>query len=139
MVNVFGANIKDLDEIMKIDSEVIGNTNRRDYVENAIKQGYCIVIKEKQEIVGFLIYETNFFENYFISLVVVAPLKRRKGYASLLINQMLKIPSAIKIFSSTNRSNTEMQKVFSANGFIRSGMIENLDEGDPEVIYFKSK
>ncbi|PGM65339.1 hypothetical protein CN947_04830 [Bacillus cereus] len=44
-----------------------------------------------------------------------------------------------KIFSSTNKSNENMQKVFQANGFIRSGMIENLDEGDPEFIFYTKK
>ena len=29
-----------------------------------------------------------------------------------------------------------MQKVFNANGFIRSGIVENLDEGDPEIIFY---
>jgi len=32
-----------------------------------------------------------------------------------------------------------MQKVFEANGFVQSGIIENLDEGNPEIIYFKTK
>ncbi len=32
-----------------------------------------------------------------------------------------------------------MQHVFLANGFVQSGVIENLDEGDPEIIYFRSK
>lgn len=30
-----------------------------------------------------------------------------------------------------------MQEVFKATGFIQSGFVENLDEGDPEIIYFK--
>lgn len=29
-----------------------------------------------------------------------------------------------------------MQKVFNSNGFIRSGIVENLDEGDPEIIFY---
>jgi hypothetical protein len=36
MNNVVEANIEDLDKIVNIDSEVIGNTSRRDYIENAI-------------------------------------------------------------------------------------------------------
>jgi RimJ/RimL family protein N-acetyltransferase len=44
-----------------------------------------------------------------------------------------------KIFSSTNESNESMQKVFSANGFVRSGIIKNLDEGDPEIIFHAKK
>jgi hypothetical protein len=30
-----------------------------------------------------------------------------------------------------------MQAVYESLGFVRSGFVENLDEGDPEIIYFK--
>lgn len=30
-----------------------------------------------------------------------------------------------------------MQRMCEALGFVRSGYIENLDEGDPEIVYFK--
>ncbi|MCU5440364.1 hypothetical protein ABEW49_10895 [Bacillus anthracis] len=42
-------------------------------------------------------------------------------------------------FSSTNESNESMQKVFNTNGFIRSGIVENLDEDDPEIIFYTKK
>ncbi|UOE56053.1 GNAT family N-acetyltransferase [Bacillus sp. CMF12] len=139
MKTVIRAAIEDLDNIVNIDSEVIGNTSRRDYIQNAIERGHCIIAKNQQEIEGFLIYDTTFFDCSFISLIIVSPSKRRKGNASSLIDFMLRTAPTAKIFSSTNRSNVNMQKVFSANGFIQSGIVENLDEGDPEIIYFKSK
>ena len=42
-----------------------------------------------------------------------------------------------KLFTSTNESNTPMQRLCEQLGFVRSGRIENLDEGDPEIVYFK--
>jgi ribosomal protein S18 acetylase RimI-like enzyme len=139
MKTVVKAIIEDLDKIVNIDSEVIGNTSRRDYIENAIELEHCIIAKEEENIVGFLIYDTNFFECSFISLIIVSSSKRRKGYASLLMDYMISTSPTTKVFSSTNRSNINMQKVFNTNGFIQSGIVENLDEGDPEIIYFKSK
>ncbi|MGD6874275.1 GNAT family N-acetyltransferase [Sutcliffiella horikoshii] len=133
------ANIEDLDKIMNIDCEVIGNKSRRDYIENAIELGHCIIAKNEDDIEGFLIYDINFFECSFISLIIVSPSNRRKGNASLLMDYMMSISPTTKVFSSTNRSNISMQDVFHANGFIESGIVENLDEGDPEIIYFKSK
>lgn len=41
-----------------------------------------------------------------------------------------------RFFSSKNESNESMQKVFNANGFIRSGIVENSDEDDPEIIFY---
>jgi hypothetical protein len=43
-----------------------------------------------------------------------------------------------KLFTSTNESNIPMQQLCERLGYARSGLIENLDEGDPEIIYFKS-
>ncbi|KEK20758.1 hypothetical protein BAGA_29680 [Bacillus gaemokensis] len=45
--------------------------------------------------------------------------------------------SADKIFSSTNKSNEKMQQVFYSLNYINSGYIDNLDDGDPEIIFFK--
>lgn len=42
-----------------------------------------------------------------------------------------------KVFSSTNQSNKRMQQLFHNLGFVKSGVIDNLDEGDPEIIYMK--
>lgn len=139
MKTVFKANIQDLDKIVNIDKEIIGDTSRKEYIENAIKLGHCIITKDEEDITGFLIYNTNFFEYCFISLIVVSPSNRRKEYASLLMDHMMGVSPTTKVFSSTNRSNISMQRVFNINGFIQSGIVENLDDEDPEIIYFKSK
>ncbi|MGG0302704.1 GNAT family N-acetyltransferase [Bacillus albus] len=139
MKNVTKASINDLDAILHIDIDVIGNDSRRDYINKTINEGRCIIVKEDNSISGFLTYDTNFFDCTFLSLIIVSPTRRRRGYASSLISYMLSHSPTQKIFSSTNKSNESMQKVFHSNGFIRSGMIENLDEGDPEIIFYTKK
>ncbi|MEK4914954.1 GNAT family N-acetyltransferase [Bacillus sp. FSL E2-8887] len=136
---ITNAEITDLDSIGDIDIDVIGNDNRRNYIKRAIDEGTCIIAKEDNSISGFLTYDTNFFGYTFLSLIIVSPTKRRQGHASSLISYMLRHSPTQKIFSSTNKSNTNIQKVFKANGFMRSGMIENLDEGDPELIFHAKK
>ena len=42
-----------------------------------------------------------------------------------------------KLFTSTNQSNTQMQALCETLGYVKSGWVDNLDEGDPEIIYFK--
>ncbi|QWG30145.1 GNAT family N-acetyltransferase [Bacillus mycoides] len=139
MENVAKASIDDLDSIVHIDVAVIGDDSRRNYIKHAIDEEKCIIVKEDNSIFGFLTYDTNFFDCTFLSLIIVSPTKRRQGHASLLISYMLSHSPTQKIFSSTNESNESMQKVFSANGFIRSGIVENLDEGDPEIIFYIKK
>ncbi|PEA28080.1 N-acetyltransferase [Bacillus cereus] len=129
----------DLDSIVHLDIDVLGDDSRRDYIKHTIDEGRCIIVKEDNSISGFLTYDTNFFGCTFLSLIIVSPAKRRQGYASSLISYMLTHSPTQKIFSSTNESNESMQTVFNANGFVRSGMIENLDEGDPEIIFYTKK
>lgn len=129
--------IEDLDEIVSIDREVIGNENRRKYIRKAIEEERCIGIKTEFSYLGFLIFKEDFFECSFISLVIVKPIERRKGYATSLLQYFFSISPMKKIFSSTNQSNNRMQEVFKRNGFIESGIIHNLDDGDPEIVYFK--
>ncbi|PHB07908.1 GNAT family N-acetyltransferase [Bacillus wiedmannii] len=139
MKNITKASINDLDAILHIDIDVIGSDSRRDYIKHTIDEGRCIIVKEDNSISGFLTYDTNFFDCTFLSLIIVSPTKRRQGYASSLISYMLSHSPTQKIFSSTNESNESMQKVFNSNGFIRSGIVENLDEGDPEIIFYTKK
>ncbi|ASN06408.1 GNAT family N-acetyltransferase [Virgibacillus necropolis] len=139
METIFMANPSEVDNIVEIDREVIDNNSRREYIEEAIKTGRCIVVNNEISIVGFLIFDTHFFGNSFISLIVVSTSQRRKGYAAALIDYFVNMAPTPKIFSSTNKSNKNMQNVFTANGFVQSGVIENLDEGDQEIIYFKTK
>ncbi|KFN01168.1 GNAT family N-acetyltransferase [Bacillus clarus] len=138
MRSITKAEITDVDSIIQIDIDVIENDSRRDYIEHAIHKGTCIIVQNDASIVGFLTYDTSFFDCTFISLIIISPTERRKGCASSLITYMLSNSPTKKIFSSTNQSNENMHKVFQANGFIHSGIIENLDEGDPEFIYFIS-
>lgn len=136
--NVAYAQLEDLESIVAIDHQVIGNDHRRGEFARAIKEQNCLVVKE-DETKGFLLYNTLFFEHIFVSLIIIAPEERRKGYASCLLQHFEKISPTGKIFSSTNQSNLEMQMVFKKNGYAPSGIIENLDPGDPELIYFKQK
>ena len=65
------------------------------------------------------------------------PDKRRQGIATALVQVVEDRSSSGKLFTSTNRSNTAMRKLCDRLGFQPSGVVENLDNGDPELIYFK--
>lgn len=131
------ATISDLNLITTIDSKVIGNNSRRTKIEQYIQQEQCIVAVHNGIAVGFAYYDTSFFDCCFIQLMIVDPDFRRLGAAKALIQYIEEHSPTAKLFTSTNESNTIMQQVCLSHGFVRSGSIENLDEGDPEWIYYK--
>ena len=126
----------DLADVIAVDAAHM-DTPRAEYLTEAVKQHECYIAREGWDILGFAILTQNFFEQYFIELIVVHPEQRRKGVASTLMRHIEKIVPAEKLFTSTNQSNLPMQAVCETLGFVKSGWIDNLDEDDPEIIYFK--
>lgn len=111
---------------------------RADEVRHAIHQGLCLVAEKDSEIVGFCL-DGRVFGFAFLELLVVAPSHRRRGVGTLLLEAWEESAETTKLFTSTNESNTPMQRLCERLGYVRSGLIENLDEGDPEVVYFKKR
>ncbi len=126
----------DCESIVILDSQIIESRIREHQIKRSIEENRCIVCEMNKRIVGFMIYHKFFFGHLFIDLIIVSPESRRLGIAKNLM-KYVEVFSEKKLFSSTNKSNISMQKVFQALGYIESGFIENLDEGDPEIIYVK--
>jgi streptothricin acetyltransferase len=64
---------------------------------------------------------------------------RHRGYGQLLLKTFVDLCGNAKLFTSTNSSNLPMQGLLQRCGFRRCGTIDELDEGDPEIIYFYEK
>jgi GNAT superfamily N-acetyltransferase len=116
--------------------EVDHVSERADEVRRAIDESRCRVADTGVRIVGFCV-EGRFYGFDFLELLVVASIHRRHGVATALMKSWEEAAKTAKLFTSTNESNIPMQRLCERLGYVRSGFIENLDEGDPEIIYFK--
>jgi ribosomal protein S18 acetylase RimI-like enzyme len=126
----------DLADVIAVDA-AHRSPARAEYLAEAVKQHECYLAREGWNVIGFAILNRHFFEQYFIELIVVHPDQRHKGAATALIRHIEKIVPANKLFTSTNQSNLPMQELCEKLGFVKSGWIDNLDEGDPEIVYCK--
>jgi ribosomal protein S18 acetylase RimI-like enzyme len=126
----------DLADVIAVDAAHMGQP-RAEMLTEAVKQRQCYVVREGWDVIGFAVLTTHFFGQYFIELIVIHPEQRRKGAASVLMRHIEKIVQAEKLFASTNQSNAPMQALCERLGYVKSGWIDNSDEGDPEIIYFK--
>ena len=127
----------DYADVCAIDTAHMGSNSRCDYLAKAIMARHCVIARESGEALGFGVIDNSFFGNPFIELLIVHPDYRRRGVGAAIIQYIEKTCPSPKLFTSTNESNIPMQKLCEMLGFVRSGYVENLDEGDPEVIYFK--
>jgi GNAT superfamily N-acetyltransferase len=135
-LNIRKATRRDLPAMLEI--MAIGSTaDHTDLIKKSVRVGQCLVAFIDDKMVGLGILTGSFYNQGFIDLLIVHPEYRRRGIAAVIIRRMEQICPTAKLFTSTNESNIPARKTYEASGFVRSGYIENLDEGDPEIIYFK--
>ncbi len=137
MSNIRKAESIDLASLLEIDLSISPHLKRPDYLKQAIHKKECYIYESNQQASAYLIFNYQFFEQGFVSLIVVHKEYQNAGIATKLLHFAEKSCETDKIFSSTNKSNTRMRSLFEKLGYAESGIIENLDEGDPEIIYFK--
>jgi RimJ/RimL family protein N-acetyltransferase len=87
--------------------------------------------------VGFVLFDYRFFDQGWIELIVIEEKYRGKGIGVQAIDLVCKQCKTNKIFTSTNESNAQMQKALTKVGFSFAGKINGLDDGDPELFYYK--
>ena len=128
---------QDFEHICALDETALGSGRRRSMIAQALAQARIAVARVDGLVRGFVISEDNFFGHPYIALLMVHPDFRRRGLATALMRAAELDCQTEKIFTSTNQSNIPMQQLCARMGYVKSGYIENLDEGDPELIYMK--
>ncbi len=131
------ASKQDFEHICALDETVIGSGRRRRQIAEAFARGECAVARVDGAVRGYVIADASFFEQGFVKLLIVHPEFRRRGLASALMRAAELDCQTGKLFTSTNQSNLAMQTLCERMGYVKSGLIENLDEGDPEIVYMK--
>lgn len=113
---------------------------RRHFIAAAVVACQCWVATEADGASALLSYgviNDAFFEQDCIPLLVVRDSAQRRGIASALIGVLEGQGTGAKLFTSTNASNAPMRGLLAKLGFVPSGRIDNLDEGDPELVLVK--
>jgi ribosomal protein S18 acetylase RimI-like enzyme len=131
------ATSQDFEHICALDETVHQGEPRRRFIGEACAQGRIAVARVDEVIRGFVIFDESFFDQFMVRLLMVHPDFRRRGIATALMRAAELDCQTGKLFTSTNQSNLAMQRLCDRLGFIKSGYVENLDEGDPELIYVK--
>ena len=127
----------DGDAVCAIDERVLGRDERRGFLRSAIANDACLVAEIGETMAGFAVVDRSLYDQRFVALLIVDPAHQRQGVGSALMQAVERRFPGEKLFTSTNASNLPMQALCEELGYVRSGWIENLDEGDPEIIYFK--
>ena len=127
----------DVAAMLACDAYAQTHPERGEAARAAVDSDLCMVAIRAGQVAGYALRHEDFFGYDFVSLVVVAPGQQRRGVGLRLLAAAADACRTEKLFTSTNQSNGAAQRLFASAGFVRSGRIEHLDEGDPELVYVK--
>jgi GNAT superfamily N-acetyltransferase len=127
----------DIEAICSLDLIARQEHERREFIRREVVSGNCFVAVTNEVVVGYGVLNYAFYYNGCIDMLYIHSEYRRCGAGSALLKQMESLCKTPKLFTSTNLSNLPMQSLLAKLGYVLSGVIHNLDEGDPEIVYFK--
>lgn len=127
---------QDLTALIALDSIAVQEPQRCEAIRLWIEQKICFVLRREGKIAGYGVLHYHFFGCGFIELLMVDPALRGQGVGSALLAALQQQCRTEKLFTSVNTSNTGMQALLLRQGFVLSGQVDNLDDGDPELFYF---
>ena len=111
--------------------------NREEKITKAILNKECFIIMADNRPVGFVLFDYRFFDQGWIELIIIGEEYRGKGIGGQSFDLIIKQCKTDKVFTSTNSSNIPMQRALTKSGFTFAGKIDGLDDGDPELFYYK--
>ena len=127
----------DIGTLCSIDQIARQTEERREFIRTSITNGTCLIAESDSEVIGYGVLNYSFYHQGCIEMLYVSEGQRRQGTGKALIEEMERQCQTPKLFTSTNLSNLPMQSLLAHCGYVLSGVIHNLDEGDPEIVYFK--
>ena len=128
---------EDIKEIIALDHVVKYEPERKLFIIKSVKSNNCYVVVVDKRPIGYSVLEYTFFGCGFVSMLYLKEEYRRRGIGEKLMMHLESKCKTKKLFTSTNKSNKPMQKLMKKMKYIESGIIHNLDPGDPELIYYK--
>ena len=131
------ARVDDLVAVCALDPRTGGDPARRGRVHEAFRDGLGWVAEADGDLLGYAIAGPWFYGHPFLELLVVRESARRRGLGRALVREVEAHFAGAKLFTSTNQSNEPMQRLLASLGYTPSGVILNLDPGDPELVYVR--
>ena len=127
----------DIEALCSFDLIARQESERRDFIRREVLSGNCFVAVAGGTVIGYGVLNYTFYYQGCIDMLYVHSEHRRRGAGAALLRHMESLCRTPKLFTSTNLSNLRMQWLLAKLEYELSGVIHNLDEGDPEIVYFK--
>jgi len=131
------AELGDIKSITEIDTVAPHDAVRIEYIKRVVTARETWIAVLDSNIVGYAVLNRSFFVRQTIDMLMIAPDHRQSGIGAKLMKYLEQICDDSELWTSTNLSNTPMQRLLTRLEYKLTGFVDNLDPGDPELIFFK--
>ena len=137
MIRIRQAVEGDVETLCLLDLIARQENERRESIRRWVAAANCYVAVAGEDVIGYGVLNYTFYYQGCIDMLYVRSDHRRRGAGAALLGHMETLCQTPKLFTSTNLSNLPMQSLLAKSGYGLSGVIHNLDDDDPEIVYFK--
>jgi GNAT superfamily N-acetyltransferase len=127
-----------LNECLEFDHVAAGGSaGRRKELSTAANEARMRVATVEGRAVGFSVAAPWFFDAPFLALLYVDPSMRKRKVGSRLLEDFEQAHPS-RALTSTNLSNVPMQGLLRSRLWAPCGILNGLDEDDPEIFFMKT-
>jgi len=132
------AQISDSAALKALDSAVASDGARADAIDRWLKEDEVVLAEVDAVIVGYAVLARRRFLDYdTLQMLVVEERYRGQRIGEMLLRHVQGLSLTDRFFATTNLSNYPMQRMLRRLGYIGCGFIDELDPGDPEIVFVK--
>jgi ribosomal protein S18 acetylase RimI-like enzyme len=125
------AALKTLDTVVPIDPR------RAASIDDWLSRDVVLIAEVEGSVVGYGVFNHDFLHRGNVDMLMLHADWRRQRIGEQLLRALVNACDTPKLFCTTNVSNHHMQRLLSRLGFVACGFIDELDPGDPELVYVK--
>jgi GNAT superfamily N-acetyltransferase len=132
------AQISDSAALKALDSEVASDGARADAIDRWLKEDEVVLAEVDAVIAGYAVLARRRFHDYdTLQMLMVEESYRGQRFGEMLLRHVEGLVLTDRFFATTNLSNYPMQRMLRRLGYIACGFIDELDPGDPEIVFVK--
>ena len=136
-ISIRPATIEDADAIKALDTVVLLDPSRAVYIDEWLAKDTVLVAEFNNRVVGYGVFNHAFFRQSQVDMLMVDESYRGQRIGEHLLLELEKLSDTPKFWVTTNLSNHRMQRLLTRLSYKPCGYIDELDPGDPEMIFVK--
>jgi ribosomal protein S18 acetylase RimI-like enzyme len=127
----------DAEALKALDTLVPGDPSRGALIDEWLRHDIVFVAEVDGRAVGYGVFNHAFFRQGNVDMLMIHPDHRGRRIGEQLLRALEASCDTPKLFCTTNASNERMQRLLARTGFATCGFIDELDPGDPELVFVK--